>query len=297
MKKLSNKNHTLLLGLLIITAVLVAVVGFFLRNKLEKKSPTYHAISVIETPFVLMNNPEDTQLLSDARPSAPVFTLPLTNRDIGKVTPDPTGPSFFDPEPAGPVAVYGVDESWFDDALFIGDSRMVGMASYGRLGRADYFADVGLSVFSVLSKSVSDDNFPETTLADLLDSRTYSHVFIMLGINECGYDHSSVASEYAKLIERVLFFQPQAKVYILAVFGVSREKEAVGSYFGPDSLNSLNSHLASLADDQRVFFLDERSLFEDSEGYILDEYTGDGVHLYGKYAYLLSQWLCEQSLV
>ena len=27
---------------------------------------------------------------------------------------------------------------------------------------------------------------------------------------------------------------------------------------------------------------------------MLPEYTGDGVHPYGKFAYLFSQWLCEQ---
>ena len=27
---------------------------------------------------------------------------------------------------------------------------------------------------------------------------------------------------------------------------------------------------------------------------MLPEYTGDGVHPYGRFAYLFSQWLCEQ---
>ena len=27
---------------------------------------------------------------------------------------------------------------------------------------------------------------------------------------------------------------------------------------------------------------------------MLPEYTGDGVHPYGKFAYQFSQWLCEQ---
>ena len=31
-----------------------------------------------------------------------------------------------------------------------------------------------------------------------------------------------------------------------------------------------------------------------SDGFMLPEYTGDGVHPYGKYAYFFSQWLCEQ---
>ena len=39
------------------------------------------------------------------------------------------------------------DESWFDDALFIGESRTAGLQGYGRLGKADYFCGEGLTVY------------------------------------------------------------------------------------------------------------------------------------------------------
>lgn len=198
--------------------------------------------------------------------------------------------------PAGPCAVWGEDESFFDDALFVGDSRMVGMASYARLGKADYFADVGLNVFTTLTKTASDETFSNWYLTDLLGQRDYTKVFIMLGINECGYDHGTVASKYQEIIDKILAYEEDAKVYILSVYGTSRAKEQYGSYFGPGSLSDLNDRLEELADGEQVFFLDCRYLFEDSEGYILDEITGDGVHLYGKYADMLPKWLCEQDL-
>ena len=37
------------------------------------------------------------------------------------------------------------DASYFDDALFIGDSRMVGIRDYGTLNNASYLCSVGLS--------------------------------------------------------------------------------------------------------------------------------------------------------
>ena len=76
-----------------------------------------------------------------------------------------------------PGAKYGEDESFFDDALFIGDSRMVSSAYYARLGKADYFTDVGMNVFHMFSVTASDDNFDATDLTTLLQNRTYKKIF------------------------------------------------------------------------------------------------------------------------
>jgi len=41
---------------------------------------------------------------------------------------------------------FKADTTYFDDALFIGDSRTVGLAEYGNLGQAEVLADSGMSV-------------------------------------------------------------------------------------------------------------------------------------------------------
>ena len=46
------------------------------------------------------------------------------------------------PEP-GPV-----DESYFDDAVFLGDSRTVGLRAFGSFNNSGYFAKTGISVNS-----------------------------------------------------------------------------------------------------------------------------------------------------
>jgi hypothetical protein len=48
-----------------------------------------------------------------------------------------------------------VPADYFDDALFIGDSRTVGISEYGGLDNADFFADIGMSVYTVFTKIVS----------------------------------------------------------------------------------------------------------------------------------------------
>lgn len=51
-----------------------------------------------------------------------------------------------------------VDTSYFDDALFIGDSRTEGLALYGSLTNADFFSNVGLSIYQVTEKQAGNPN-------------------------------------------------------------------------------------------------------------------------------------------
>ena len=46
------------------------------------------------------------------------------------------------------------DVSYFSDALFIGDSRTVGLSEYADLGDADVFATIGLSSFKLFETQV-----------------------------------------------------------------------------------------------------------------------------------------------
>ena len=102
-----------------------------------------------------------------------------------------------EPEPEEPDSPFTtVDASYFDDALFIGDSRMVNVANYARLGNADYFADVGMTVFKMFSTTASDKNFGATDLGSLLRSKRYSHIFVMLGLNEAGYPLGNLFDTY-----------------------------------------------------------------------------------------------------
>ena len=110
------------------------------------------------------------------QPAAAVTAAPETTAE-----PTPT------PEPT-PLQFTTVDASYFDDALFIGDSRTVGIAEYGSLKNATYFADVGLNVYVAQTKAIAVKNVGTVTLPQLLSQKTFGKVYIMLGINELGND-------------------------------------------------------------------------------------------------------------
>lgn len=215
--------------------------------------------------------------------TAPPETVPpVTDPSGPPVTPGSAG--VFEP---GPM----VDESWFDNALFIGDSRTDGLRLYSRLGTADYFCNTGLSVYSVLTKACSDKNFPAQTLEKLLGSRTYGKILIGLGINEAGSGLKSFLRAYEKLIDTVRQAQPDAVIIIQAIMTCSPKKERQNACFSPANLYERNEALRELAREKGVLYIDVNEVFADERGYLPEEFSGDGCHLYARYYPLWVKWI------
>ena len=93
----------------------------------------------------------------------------------------------------------------FGDALFIGDSRTVGLMEYGDLGEAEVFANTGLTVFEALKASIKTSTGKKQTLEEVLQSRTFGKIYIMLGLNELGYPYDSIVKQYGKSLLPLTF--------------------------------------------------------------------------------------------
>ena len=314
MKRLEPKKRGLavLAILLVATSLAATVTGLVLKAQLQKYVGGWEDRLAIAVPFMLLHDNTDLRRMEQAKqadstpnqPEQPENPTDPEAPDESEIPTDTETPA--QPEkpqvPGVPTelpavvtgAEYGEDESFFDDALFIGDSRMVSSAYYARLGKADYFTDVGMNVFQMFSVTASDDNFDATDLTTLLQNRTYKKIFIMLGINECGYPMSSLLSAYQEDIDTLKRLQPDATIYLLKVYGVSRSVAESASYFSPQRLQEVNDGIAGLADGKKVHCLDASHLYCDDEGYMKEEYTSDGVHPYAKDAALFAQWLCQQ---
>ena len=314
MKRLEPKKRGLavLAILLVATSLAATATGLVLKAQLQKYVGGWEDRLAIAVPFMLLHDNTDLRRMEQARqagstpnqpeqpenptdPKAPDESEIPTDTETPAQTEKPQVPGVPTELPTVvPGAKYGEDESFFDDALFIGDSRMVSSAYYARLGKADYFTDVGMNVFQMFSVTASDDNFDATDLTTLLQNRTYKKIFIMLGINECGYPMSSLLSAYQEDIDTLKRLQPDATIYLLKVYGVSRSVAESASYFSPQRLQEVNDGIAGLADGKKVHCLDASRLYCDDEGYMKEEYTSDGVHPYAKDAALFAQWLCQQ---
>lgn len=187
-----------------------------------------------------------------------------------------------------------VEESFFDDALFIGDSRMVGIASYGGLGKAKFFCKKSLSTAGIYSATASVSGYGNVTLGQLFKKASFGKVFIMLGINECASKLDTTGGRYKDLVNWVKQQQPNATIYVMANLLVTKARSDKNIYGITNArLIALNERQAENADNETVFYMDCNEYFGDGKGNLSSTYSGDGVHPYGKYYKTWGQWIRE----
>lgn len=182
-----------------------------------------------------------------------------------------------------------------DDALFIGDSRTVGLMEYAGIDNADFFCTVGMSVYNIHKNPVSVPNVGKVTLNELLKNKKYGKIYIMLGINEVGYKFSNTVSEYNELIEYIRGRQPESTVFIQANLHVTKSRSDSDKVVKNNAINGLNAELSKLADGKSKFYLDANVLFDDGSGGLSADKSGDGTHLYAKYYQEWGKWIIRQT--
>ena len=161
-----QKRTLALVGMLLISTLLVACLGAYLKFEVLRPFGLFQEKNLIELPFAVMRDPAAQFALKNARqeeteppaetPTEPVFVLDYERSAVTLHRPMKLRFPFQTIIPIVKAPPVVVTEEWFDDALFIGDSRVVGLRDYARLGKADYFCSVGLTVFDAVKIKLSD---------------------------------------------------------------------------------------------------------------------------------------------
>ena len=179
--------------------------------------------------------------------------------------------------------IYTADISYFDDALFIGDSRTVGLYEYGGLGNAEVFADSGMSIYKVFNEEFALRSGETVTLNEALSTKDFGKIYIMLGINELGYDFEQTVERFSEAVDTILTAQPKAYIFIQANLHITKEKSEKSEYFTNSNIDRYNEAISKLADNEQIFYLDVNPLYDDEEGCLSMEFTADHAHIKGKH--------------
>lgn len=187
-----------------------------------------------------------------------------------------------------------VDESYFEDALFIGDSRTVGLLDYTDLPEyADFYCETSLSIYKVL-----EENFRgKGTIPEALEKNNYGKIYLMVGINELGRGTTEdFMAKYTEVIDTLHELEPEALIFIQGIMRVSGEKNSSDAIFNNSNINARNNAIATLADNQTIFYIDVNEAVCDEEGNLIAEYTFDQIHLLGVYNDLWKQFLLSHGV-
>lgn len=192
-----------------------------------------------------------------------------------------------------------VKEDYFEDAVFLGDSRTMGISDYAGLD-ADFYCENGMTVYKLLEgKGVTYQKTGEKLdFTQIMQQKQYGKVYMMLGMNELGYGNTEYFLEhYQAVLEQIRQWQPQAVIFLMANLHVSREKNNLETEFNNININAKNAAIATLADGVDVFYLDSNPMFTDEEGMLKDDLTFDGVHLYANNYAQWKDFLMEHGVV
>lgn len=178
------------------------------------------------------------------------------------------------------------NDSYFNDAVFLGDSRTLGISDYAGLEGADFFCDNGMTIYKLLEDAgvTFQRTGEKMDMKKVLQEKHYGKIYIMLGMNELGYgDTPMYLKQYLKVLRQLREWQPDAIIYVMANLHVSREKNNMESEFNNININDKNVAAARLANGRDIFYLDCNPLFTDEDGFLQADLTFDGVHLYAQH--------------
>lgn len=270
MKKRGRRGSRLA-GLAVLLVVLMTLAAgtaagaLYLRVDTAPSAETVAAVMpVVPMPErVIPPAADDSQDLA-APPEAPVEEVPVEEV-----------PAF------APVAESeAVEDGYFADTVFLGDSRTGGLSLYSGLKEGTYLFSVGATVESVFTKNTQETPAGKVPLLDALADIDCKKVYIMLGINELGWPRAEVfRQQTVKVVERIRQDHPDTVVVLQSILPVSAKQEAKGSYVNNARIEEFNTMLKAVAEELDCPYLNVAEAVTGEDGCLQEAMSADGVHL------------------
>lgn len=194
-----------------------------------------------------------------------------------------------------------VEEDYFEDALFIGDSRTQGLYEYGGFGEnVTFYCKTSLTVYDLFKKNrafIKEDG-ESITLEEALTRHSFGKIYLMIGINEMGTGTAeSFFEEYARAVYRIRQLQPNALIFVQAIMNVGEKKNATDPIFNNFNIAVRNVEIATLADNQTIFYIDVNEVLCDENGNLFEGWSNDQIHLKAKYYAVWKEFLLNHGAV
>jgi hypothetical protein len=173
-----------------------------------------------------------------------------------------------------------IEEDYFKDVLFAGDSRMGAMYLWGTIPEAQVEYVTSLNLWLIDSMPL-DNHDDARTMFDELSETTKGNIYLLFGINEIRnteqYFDGWADEQYQSLLTMMRENNPNVNIYVMSTYH-PREISGLPEPELTQHLEWVNSRLLALADRNNVYFLNLDDGMTDEEGLIREEYVGDGLH-------------------
>ena len=190
-----------------------------------------------------------------------------------------------------------IDTNYFNDAVFIGDSRTEGFCMYTDIANAKVYAHKGLTVDTVFTEPVININGSNLPIVEALRQTSFQKVYIMLGLNEIGWAYNSIFVEkYENLVDEIKNINPNATIYLQSILPVSNQVSSTHDYIKNEKINEYNRLIAQIANEKNVCYLNVAEAVASPNGALPDDAAVDGIHLKKEYCQKLFEYLRNHTI-
>ena len=174
-----------------------------------------------------------------------------------------------------------VQDSYFANALFLGDTRVQCLDLYGVGNFKTLLYGTSINVSNALSYDCKSSDGTDGTPNDKVLLNDYDKIYLNFGINELGWPNSdSFATNYRLLVEELKAKCPNSVIYICNIMPISRLRDGKNQYVTNDRIKSYNDLLQTVAEDTKTYYLNCYECIVDEEGFLPAELNSDGINLY-----------------
>ncbi len=191
-----------------------------------------------------------------------------------------------------PLDLYGVSEAeaenWFSDAVFVGDSIMLGWKNYNNamlgtnpnfFGQTHFLCEGSYGAGHALEPVSSTSLHPlyqgqQRLLWDSIQMMGAKKAFICFGLNDVAiYGVEGTANNFRTLCENITSSSPDTKIYIISAMYLISDSGM--KKLTNENLRKLNGLLRGLCDEKGYSFVDIASHLVGPDGYLKPEYCSD----------------------
>lgn len=164
---------------------------------------------------------------------------------------------------------------YFNDAVFIGSSRMMGLKQDSRLASAMFYTMPELSFDFLLSRKGIDVNGYSVTILDALKEQHFEKVYLDLGSDEVNWMSPSLfIDKYSQIIEEIKTIYPQAQIYIQGIVPLKTKQKETPI----ERIQCYNILLKQLCQKHQIVYLDIAGVLTGSNQYVDENMLYDEYH-------------------
>ncbi len=198
------------------------------------------------------------------------------------------------PSPAPVLNEYGINETFFSNSAFFGNSFIEAMKVYELVpSDTEYISKVGMTVSQAVSEPTDTGTVPAAE--EFASGRKYDKIFMMFGENEIGWVGDAFFEQYEAMIKKIKLSQPDAKIYLLSITPISHElSDQNVDGLNIDKIKAYNSGIKTVAKNTGSTYINLFSVLVGNDGYLPDSAATDGVHFGEDYYIKCLKYIQEQ---